>query len=196
MIKNFVIQYLEEVKHICDSISVEDIIKFSAAVQDTKTNNGRIFFLGVGGSAGNTSHAVNDFRKILEIESYSASDNISELTARINDDGWDSSYSNWLKVSKLSEKDAIIVFSVGGGSNTTSKNLVHSIDYANKVGAKVLSVVSRDGGYSKDHSDVCILIPVIHLNRITPHAEEWQGIIWHLIVSLLKENNDKTFTNK
>jgi D-sedoheptulose 7-phosphate isomerase len=196
VIKNFVIQYLEEVKHICDSISVEDIIKFSAAVQDTKTNNGRIFFLGVGGSAGNTSHAVNDFRKILEIESYSASDNISELTARINDDGWDSSYSNWLKVSKLSEKDAIIVFSVGGGSNTTSKNLVHSIDYANKVGAKVLSVVSRDGGYSKDHSDVCILIPVIHLNRITPHAEEWQGIIWHLIVSLLKENNDKTFTNK
>lgn len=196
MIKNFVIQYLEEVKHICGSISVEDIIKFSAAVQDTKTNNGRVFFLGVGGSAGNTSHAVNDFRKILGIESYSASDNISELTARINDDGWDSSYSNWLKVSKLSEKDAIIVFSVGGGSDTTSKNLVHSIDYANKVGAKVLSIVSRDGGYSKDHSDVCVLIPVVHSDRITPHAEEWQAIIWHLIVSLLKENNDKTFTNK
>lgn len=187
MIKNFVIQYLEEVKHICDSISVEDIIKFSAAVQDTKTNNGRVFFLGVGGSAGNTSHAVNDFRKILGIESYSTSDNISELTARINDDGWDSSYSNWLKVSKLSEKDAIIVFSVGGGSDSTSKNLVHSIDYANKVGAKVLSIVSRDGGYSKDHSDVCVLIPVVHPDRITPHAEEWQAIIWHLIVSLLKK---------
>ena len=196
MINNFVIEYLKEVKNICDSISIQDIIKFSAVIQDIKTNKGRLFFLGVGGSAGNASHAVNDFRKILGIESYSVSDNVSELTARINDDGWDSSYSNWLKISNLSEKDAIIIFSVGGGSNTTSKNLVHSIDYANKVGAKVLSIVSRDGGYSKDHSDVCILIPTIHPNRITPHAEEWQGIIWHLMVSLLKENNDKTFTNK
>jgi D-sedoheptulose 7-phosphate isomerase len=196
MINNFVIQYLKEVKQICDSISVEDIIKFSTVIQNTKTTGGRLFFLGVGGSAGNASHAVNDFRKILGIESYSVSDNVSELTARINDDGWDTSYSNWLKISNLSEKDVIIIFSVGGGSDITSKNLVHSIDHANKVGANVLSIVSRNGGYAKENSNVCIMIPVIHPDRITPHAEEWQGIIWHLIVSLLKEKNDKTFTNK
>jgi D-sedoheptulose 7-phosphate isomerase len=185
MIKNYIVNYLNEVKSICDSISVEDIIRFSAAVQTTRTNRGRLFFLGVGGSAGNASHAVNDFRKILGIESYSVSDNVSELTARVNDDGWDTSYSNWLKVSNLSEKDTIIVFSVGGGSATTSQNLVRSVDLAKEVGAKVLSVVSRDGGYCKEKSDVCVLIPVVHTDRITPHAEEWQGIVWHLIVNLI-----------
>jgi D-sedoheptulose 7-phosphate isomerase len=177
--------YLNEVKTICDSVSVESIVNFTTHVQKIKKNKGRLFFLGVGGSAGNASHAVNDFRKILGIECYSVSDNISELTARINDDGWDTSYSNWLKVSNISEKDAIIVFSVGGGSTTTSQNLVRSIDLAKEVGAKVLSVVSRDGGYCKEKSDVCILIPVVHPDRITAHAEEWQGIVWHLIVNLL-----------
>lgn len=185
---NYVMQYLNEVKSICDSVSAEDILAFSAAVKDIKTKGGRLFFLGVGGSAGNASHAVNDFRKILGIECYSVSDNVSELTARINDDGWDTSYSNWLKVSNLSEKDAIIVFSVGGGSDTTSQNLVRSIDLAKEVGAKVLSVVSRNGGYCKEKSDVCVLIPVVNSDRITPHAEEWQGIVWHLIVNLLAGN--------
>ena len=185
---NYIETYLQEVKIICDSISKKDIGKFAEEIAGVRTNKGRLFFLGVGGSAGNASHAVNDFRKILGIESYSVSDNVSELTARINDDGWDTSYSNWLKVSNLSEKDAIIVFSVGGGSATTSQNLACSVDLAKEVGAKVLSVVSRDGGYCKEKSDVCVLIPVVHSDRITAHAEEWQGIIWHLVVNLLSGN--------
>ena len=182
---NYIETYLQEVKVICDSISKKDVGKFAKEIDTVKANKGRLFFLGVGGSAGNASHAVNDFRKILGIESYSVSENVSELTARINDDGWDTSYSNWLKVSNLSEKDAIIVFSVGGGSATTSQNLAYSVDLAKEVGAKVLSVVSRDGGYCKEKSDVCVLIPVAHSDRITAHAEEWQGIIWHLVVNLL-----------
>ena len=182
---NYIETYLQEVKIICDSISKKDIGKFAEEIAGVRTNKGRLFFLGVGGSAGNASHAVNDFRKILGIESYSVSDNVSELTARINDDGWDTSYSNWLKVSNISEKDAIVVFSVGGGSATTSQNLAYSVDLAKEVGAKVLSVVSRDGGYCKEKSDVCVLIPVVHSDRITAHAEEWQGIIWHLVVNLL-----------
>ena len=181
----YIVNYLNEVKNICDSISVESLSNFSSAVKNIKLKGGRLFFLGVGGSAGNASHAVNDFRKILGIECYSVSDNVSELTARVNDDGWDTSYSNWLKVSNLSEKDAIVVFSVGGGSATTSQNLVRSVDLAKEVGAKVLSIVSRDGGYCKEKSDTCVLIPVVHPDRITPHAEEWQGIVWHLIVNLL-----------
>ena len=185
---NYIETYLQEVKIICDSISKKDIGKFAEEIAGVRTNKGRLFFLGVGGSAGNASHAVNDFRKILGIESYSVSDNVSELTARINDDGWDTSYSNWLKVSNISEKDAIIVFSVGGGSATTSQNLAYSVDLAKEVGAKVLSVVSRDGGYCKEKSDVCVLIPVVHSDRITAHAEEWQGIIWHLVVNLLSGN--------
>ena len=185
---NYIETYLQEVKVICDSISKKDVGKFAKEIDTVKANKGRLFFLGVGGSAGNASHAVNDFRKILGIESYSVSDNVSELTARINDDGWDTSYSNWLKVSNLSEKDAIIVFSVGGGSATTSQNLAYSVDLAKEVGAKVLSVVSRDGGYCKEKSDVCVLIPVVHSDRITAHAEEWQGIIWHLVVNLLSGN--------
>ena len=185
---NYIETYLQEVKIICDSISKKDIGKFAEEIAGVRTNKGRLFFLGVGGSAGNASHAVNDFRKILGIESYSVSDNVSELTARINDDGWDTSYSNWLKVSNISEKDAIVVFSVGGGSATTSQNLAYSVDLAKEVGAKVLSVVSRDGGYCKEKSDACVLIPVVHSDRITAHAEEWQGIIWHLVVNLLSGN--------
>jgi len=185
---NYIETYLQEVKIICDSISKNDIDKLAEEINTVRTNKGRLFFLGVGGSAGNASHAVNDFRKILGIESYSVSENVSELTARINDDGWDTSYSNWLKVSNLSKKDAIIVFSVGGGSATTSQNLACSVDLAKEVGAKVLSVVSRDGGYCKEKSDICVLIPVAHSDRITAHAEEWQGIIWHLVVNLLSGN--------
>ena len=170
---------------ICREIDVLKIEQIATELVGLRNRGGRLFILGVGGSAGNASHAVNDFRKILNIESYSVSENVSELTARINDDGWDTSYSNWLKVSNLSEKDAIIVFSVGGGSATTSQNLACSVDLAKEVGAKVLSVVSRDGGYCKEKSDVCVLIPVAHSDRITAHAEEWQGIIWHLVVNLL-----------
>lgn len=187
--KNYIVNYLNEVKTICDLVCVDSISRFSSAVGEVKARGGRIFFLGVGGSAGNASHAVNDFRKILGVECYSVSDNVSELTARVNDDGWDTSYSNWLKVSRLDENDAIIVFSVGGGSSTTSQNLVQSVDFAKSVGAKVLSVVSRNGGYCKEKSDVCVLIPVVHSDRITPHAEEWQGVLWHLVVNLLVEKH-------
>jgi D-sedoheptulose 7-phosphate isomerase len=193
---DYIKSYLDEVKSICDSISREQIIKFSEAIRLVKSNSGRLFFVGVGGSAGNASHAVNDFRKMLGIESYSVSDNVSELTARINDNGWDTCYSDWLKVSKLSSNDAIVVLSVGGGSNYTSKNLVYSIELANSIGAKVLSIVSRDGGCCYLNSDVCILIPVVDEKRITSHAEEWQGIIWHLVVSYLSNqeiNHDPDF---
>jgi D-sedoheptulose 7-phosphate isomerase len=188
MTANFVTNYLNEVKTICDSVSVQDLVRLCAEIKTVKSKRGRLFFLGVGGSAGNASHAVNDFRKILGIESYSVSDNVSELTARINDEGWNTCYSNWLKVSKLSDNDAIVIFSVGGGSSNTSQNIVQAIDFAKSVGAKVLSVVSRDGGYSKQMSDVCVLIPVVHPDRITPHAEEWQGVVWHMVVNLLSKD--------
>lgn len=187
MVENFIKSYLNEVKLIADSISTEEIFNFQKNIEDIKNNNGRLFFLGVGGSSANASHAVNDFRKILNIESYAITDNVSELTARINDDGWDTSFSNWLKISKLSSNDAIVIFSVGGGSETTSKNIVKAIDFAKSVNAKVLSIVSRNGGYSREKSDCSILIPVLNEERITPHAEEWQGILWHLIVTCLKD---------
>ena len=179
-------QYLQEVKAICDSVSRVDIQQLIYAIRDVKINSGRLFILGVGGSAANASHAVNDFRKILNIESYAITDNVAELTARINDDGWVTCYSNWLNTSNLRANDAILIFSVGGGSANTSANLVHAIDTAKTKGTKILSIVSRDGGYCKQYSDVCVQIPIINSDRITPHAEEWQGIIWHLVVDLLK----------
>lgn len=188
MTTDFIKKYLEEVKAIADMISVSDIEKFQQVIGEIKLGSGRLFFVGVGGSAGNASHAVNDFRKILNIESYAISDNVSELTARTNDDGWDTSYSNWLKASRLNSNDGIVVLSVGGGSATTSQNIVKAIDLAKERGAKVLSIVSRDGGHARLHSDACVLIPVVSDDRITPHAEEWQAVIWHLIVSLMKGN--------
>ena len=179
-------EYLNEVKTICDSISIDSITSLINAIENIKSNNGRIFFLGVGGSAANASHAVNDFRKILDIECYAVTDNVSELTARINDDGWPTSYASWLKTSNISSNDAIFIFSVGGGSNTVSYNLGFAINVARDAKAKILSIVSRDGGYCKLYSDVCVMIPIVNKDRITPHAEEWQAIIWHLIVTLIK----------
>jgi D-sedoheptulose 7-phosphate isomerase len=161
--------------------------QFALKVEQIKSGGGRLFFLGVGGSAANASHAVNDFRKILNIESYAITDNVSELTARINDEGWPTSFIEWLKVSKLSSNDGVVVFSVGGGSDKTSQNIVKALEYAKQRGSTVLSVVSRDGGASKKLSDVCILIEPVAEARITPHAEEFQGIVWHLIVSYLRE---------
>lgn len=179
--------YLSEVKIICDTILQEEIYLLIRYILDIKRNKGRIFFLGVGGSAANASHAVNDFRKILDVESYSVSDNVSELTARINDISWQSSYRDWLKGSRLSANDAIFILSVGGGSDTTSVNLCYAIDYAKSLGSKILGIVSRDGGYAKTMADACVIIPVVNVDRITPHAEEWQGIIWHLVVTLITE---------
>jgi len=179
----YVANYLNEVAEIVNKIDRSSIVAFAQQIQDLRTTGGRLFILGVGGSAANASHAVNDFRKIAGIECYSALDNVSELTARINDEGWDSSLSEWLKISKLTPEDALLILSVGGGSSTTSQNLVRAMQYAKFVNASVLSLVSRDGGKAKEMSDVCVLIPVVHEARITPHAEEWQAILWHMVVS-------------
>jgi len=178
--KTYIQTYFDETKKIIDSINTESIEEFISLIQSLK---GRLFVLGVGGSAANASHAVNDFRKILNIETYAVTDNVAELTARINDESWDDSYSNWLRGSKLSSEDIVLVFSVGGGSDYTSKNLVNAMKYTKECGGKIISVVSRDGGYAKKISDVCVLIPTVNNERITAHAEEWQGIILHLVVN-------------
>jgi D-sedoheptulose 7-phosphate isomerase len=184
-ITDYINLYLYEVQDIADKIDKTQIELFIKHLQDCKSRNGRLFVIGVGGSAANASHAVNDFRKIANIETYSVSENVAELTARINDNGWNTSYSDWLKTSKLNENDVILVFSVGGGSSTTSQNIVEAMTFAKSINSKILSVVSRDGGVAKLLSDACVLIPVIHSARITPHAEEWQGIILHLVVNAL-----------
>lgn len=181
----YICNYLNEVAEIANKISKDSIVDFANEIKNLKDLQGRLFIFGVGGSAANSSHAVNDFRKILNIETYSPLDNVSELTARINDESWDVSLVNWLKTSKLNKSDVILIFSVGGGSDTTSKNLVEVMKYAKSNGSKVLSVVSRNGGYAKDLSDVCVLIPVLSNNTITPHAEEWQAVVWHMIVSCI-----------
>ena len=181
----YIHNYLDEVTEIANKISRDSITNFANEIKNLKDSQGRLFIFGVGGSAANSSHAVNDFRKILNIETYSPLDNVSELTARINDESWDVSLVNWLKVSKLNKSDIVMIFSVGGGSDTTSKNLVEVMNYAKLNGSKILSIVSRDGGYAKKLSDVCILIPVLSDNTITPHAEEWQAVVWHMIVSCI-----------
>jgi len=180
---SYIDTYLAELKQIADTINKDDIIKFFSILEDIKSTGGRLFILGVGGSAANASHAVNDFRKILGIEAYTPLDNVSELTARINDDGWDTSLVEWLKISKFDKNDTILVYSVGGGSPDTSQNLVKAMEYAKQKGARVCAIVSRNGGEAKKLSDCCILIPVITDDRITPHAEEWQGILWHMAVT-------------
>ena len=192
---NYAKQHLNEsieiIKKI-DDIKIENIAKI---LSEIKKNSGRIFFLGVGGSAGNSSHAVNDFRKIVGIESYAPTDNVSELTARVNDDGWESVFSEWLKVSNLSSKDLIFVFSVGGGNleKNISPNLVSALNYAKEIGSKITGVVGRDGGYTAEVADECIVVPVVNPENITPHSEAFQAVIWHLLVShpILKSNETK-----
>lgn len=187
MLTDYIATYLNEVSLICNEIDHDSILKFANTIKSASEEGGRLFFAGVGGSAANTSHAVNDFRKLLNVESYCISDNISELTARINDEGWTTSYREYLRVSKFCHRDVLIVFSVGGGSDLVSANLVEAVKYANSKNADVLSIASRDGGYCGKYSTVCVHIPVVSEKRVTPHAEEWQGIIWHLVVSMLKE---------
>ena len=185
MTKDYIRQYLEETISIAQTVSAEEIEKGIEILRRTKENEGRLFILGVGGSAANASHAVNDFRKIGGIETYAPTDNVSELTARTNDEGWETTFAEWLKTSHLNGKDSVMVFSVGGGSETTSLNIVNALKLAKERGAKVISIVSRNGGYSKQVSDSCVLIPVVDDARITPHAEGWQGVIWHLMVNAL-----------
>lgn len=187
--------YLKEVIDITNLIDKDQIDKMVSILSDISLAGGRIFFIGVGGGAGNATHAVNDFRKIANIESYTPTDNVSELTARINDDGWDSSYEKWLNVSRINNKDLLFIFSVGGGNleKNISANIVESLKLAKKVNAKVIGVVGRDGGYTAEVSDACVIIPTVNNDTVTPHTEAFQAVIWHLIVShpLLKKNEMK-----
>lgn len=183
--REYIDVYLEETRKIVEALDTEAIEKAVSILEQVKGEQGRLFILGVGGSAANASHAVNDFRKIGGIETYAPTDNVSELTARTNDEGWETTFSEWLKISRLCEKDVLMVFSVGGGSEAASLNIVNALKLGKERGAKIISVVSRDGGYSRQVSDACVLVPVISKERITPHAEGWQGIIWHLMVNAL-----------
>ena len=177
--------HLEETAEIALKIDASSVEKVVDLIAQVKISEGRIFFLGVGGSAGNCSHAVNDFRKIAGIECYAPTDNVSELTARTNDEGWTSVFSEWLKVSKLNNKDLLFIFSVGGGNleKNISANLVEAMQLAKSVGANITGVVGRDGGYTAKMSDTCVIVPVVNSENITPHSEAFQAVIWHLLVS-------------
>ena len=184
--KNYYSKYfLNLISSITEEIDYKKIEKLTFEILKIKKKNGRIFFLGVGGSAANCSHAVNDFRKICNIEAYTPSDNVAELTARINDEGWETSMSEWLKVSKLSKKDALFVFSVGGGNKkkNVSTNLISAIDYAKKKGSKVFGVVGKKGGYLDRNGNCTILIPEVNKKKVTPLSEAYQAVIWHCLVS-------------
>ncbi len=188
-------RYLSEVSQIADALDRGAVQQLVGVLTRLQSSGGRLFVLGVGGSAGNASHAVNDFRKITGIEAYTPTDNVSELTARINDDGWDSSFAGWLEVSRLRPEDAVLVFSVGGGNAEAgiSTNIVYALDFARKIGASILGIVGRDGGYTARVSDACVIVPTVNSGTITPHTEAFQAVVWHLIVShpALKRNEMK-----
>ena len=178
-------QHLKEAGEILTKLDTDAIEEMAALLVRVRADSGRLFFLGVGGSAGNCSHAVNDFRKIVGIEAYAPTDNVSELTARTNDEGWDTVFIEWLKTSRLSDKDAVFVFSVGGGNleKNVSPNLVRALQHAKLVGAAITGVVGRDGGYTATVADVCLIVPTVNAETITPHSEAFQAVIWHLLVS-------------
>lgn len=178
-------QYLQEAVEILRQLEPRRIEHMIDLILEVRHRGGRIFFLGVGGGAGHASHAVNDFRKIAAIESYAPTDNVSELTARINDDGWDTCYRNWLQGSRLKKQDMVFVFSVGGGDleRKISANLVSALQYAKEVGAIICGIVGRDGGFTARVADACILIPVVNSATVTPHTESFQAVVWHLLVS-------------
>ncbi len=187
-------QHLSEAVQIINRIDVTAIENMVTLLAEVKLGNGRLFFLGVGGSAANCSHAVNDFRKIAGIESYAPTDNVSELTARTNDEGWATIFVEWLKTSRLGAQDCVFVLSVGGGNleKNISPNLVEALKYAKAVGAKVLGVVGRDGGFTAQVADACCIIPTISADTITPHAEAFQAVVWHLLVSHPKLKTNQT----
>src|SRR5437588_3223517 len=177
----FSASFLAEVQDIARQLDTAAIEKMVALLAQIRQRSGRLFILGVGGSAANASHAVNDFRKLARIETYAPTDNVSELTARVHDDGWPSVFAAWLQVSHLQPRDAVLVLSVGGGSveRNVSPNIVAALDYAKSVGASILGIVGRDGGYTARMADVCLLIPTAHPDRITPHTEAFQAVVWH-----------------
>jgi D-sedoheptulose 7-phosphate isomerase len=192
---NYSQQHLNEAAEIIKKLDIPAVEAMAELLAGVKNSGGRLFFLGVGGSAGNCSHAVNDFRKIVGIESYAPTDNVSELTARTNDEGWATVFVEWLKTSRLRKEDCVFIFSVGGGNveKNISPNLVEALKYAKKVGAKVTGVVGRDGGYTARVADACVVIPTVNPETITPHSEAFQAIVWHLLVShpKLKANQTK-----
>src|SRR4029077_8735957 len=182
---SYTAQYFAEAAKILSLLDQSAIERAADLLLQLRERSGRLFLLGVGGGAGHASHAVCDFRKITQIEAYSPSDNVSELTARVNDEGWDTCYSNWLRGSRLNEADMVFVFSVGGGDakKNISTNLVRALEYAKEVRATICGVVGRDGGYTAQVADVCVLVPVVSPANITPHTESFQAMIWHLLVS-------------
>jgi D-sedoheptulose 7-phosphate isomerase len=182
---SYTAKYIDEAIQILRQLDREPIDRMLALLIEVRQKQGRIFFLGVGGGAGHASHAVNDFRKIAGIECYAPTDNVSELTARINDDGWETSYRNWLQGSHLCDRDLVFVFSVGGGDaeRNISSNLVSALRFAKQAGAKICGVVGRDGGFTAKLSDACVIVPTVNPETITPHAESFQALVWHLLVS-------------
>lgn len=182
---NFTQQYLSEAGQILQQLDTHAIDRLVALLAETRARGGRLFILGVGGSASNASHAVNDFRKIVGLEAYTPTDNVSELTARTNDDGWASVFAEWLRVSRLRADDLVLVFSVGGGNveKNVSPNLVAALQYAKQVGARVIGMVGRDGGYTAQVADACVIIPTVNPAHVTPHTEAFQAVMWHLLVS-------------
>lgn len=181
----FAKQFLTETRQVIEELDTDAIEKVVNVLAQTRKRDGRLFILGVGGSAANASHAVNDFRKITGIETYAPTDNVSELTARTNDDGWPSIFAEWLKVSRINNKDTIFILSVGGGNmeKNVSPNLVAALQHAKKVGANIVGIVSRDGGYTAQVADACVIVPVVNIENTTPHAEAFQAVVWHLMVS-------------
>ncbi|MBI5246472.1 MAG: SIS domain-containing protein [Elusimicrobia bacterium] len=177
--------HLAEAAKIIEKLDADAIERLAASLAELRSKHGRLFILGVGGSAGNASHAVNDFRKIVGLEAYAPTDNVSELTARTNDEGWASVFEGWLKVSRLGAADAVLVFSVGGGNveKNVSPNLVLALKHAKSVGAKIFGIVGRDGGYTKSVADVCVIVPTVNPETVTPHSEAFQAVVWHLLVS-------------
>ena len=182
---DYIEKYLDEVTEITSKIDRSQIEKMVEIICEVRKNNGRLFMLGVGGSAGNASHAVNDFRKIAGIESYAPTDNVSELTARVNDDGWETSFVNWLKGSRLNSSDCLFIFSVGGGNaeKNISFNIVNALKYGKEMKSSIIGIVGKDGGYTAQAADACVIIPTVNPETVTPHSEAFQGTIWHLIVT-------------
>lgn len=178
-------QHLEEAAEIIRRLDTHSIEAMADVLAATRARGGRLFFLGVGGSAGNCGHAVNDFRKLAGFEAYAPTDNVSELTARTNDEGWDTVFEAWLKGSRLRKDDALMVFSVGGGSleKNISPNLVKALAFAKSVGASIVGIVGRDGGYTAKVADACVVVPTVNTETITPHSEAFQAVVWHLLVS-------------
>ncbi|MEI7818402.1 MAG: SIS domain-containing protein [Desulfuromonadales bacterium] len=187
-------QHLDESIEITRAIDPETIERIVDLLADVKTTGGRLFVLGVGGSAANAGHAVNDFRKLAGIETYAPTDNVAELTARTNDDGWQTVFSGWLRVSKINSKDCLFILSVGGGNKekNVSPNLIEAIDLAKEVGARVTGIVGRDGGYTGQNADVCLVVPTVNAGTVTPHSESFQSIVWHLMVSHPKLKSNPT----